>query len=164
MAIINAKPTSSAQAYKAMERSLYKIAHSFAKNNRQDFDDIFAEACKGFMLAYNSFDDSKGCAFSSYAYQWAWACAKDYAVKDWTRYANTSAKEIDDTMGDAYDMDIVDDIDMSRKLDKLDATTRDIVVARHEGYTFREIAEGLTELGEPCTLHQVRNRYLAAMS
>ena len=164
MTIMQNKPATTAEAIEAMHLTICKIVHKYLRNHRGDFEDLYQRGAEGVLRAYLNFDDSKDCSFSTYAYPWIWALVKDTAKENWAQYNAKAPGDFDTLIGDAaYTMDIVDDIDMSRKLDKLDDTTRDIVVARHEGYTFREIAEGLTQLGEPCTLHQVRNRYLDAV-
>jgi RNA polymerase sigma factor (sigma-70 family) len=166
MAICNDKPKSSTEAYKVMELTIHKLAHKWTRNNFQDYDDVFMAGCEGLMYAYNRFDSAKECAFSSYAYQWISACMKDKVNKDWKQYNNTSYKEVDDkVMGeDGYDIDIDATIDNERKLNKLSDVDKQIAIARQEGYSFREIAEALTEGGDPHTLHQVRNRWIAALS
>jgi RNA polymerase sigma factor (sigma-70 family) len=165
MAILQHKPANPADIYPALERSIYKLAHKWARNNRQDFDDLVMEGWKGAMLAYNNYDDSKGMAFSSYAYNWARACIHDQAHRDWNNYNADSGKEIDDSvMGeDGYEMDMDQSIDYSRKLDKMTELEQSIAIARNEGYSYREISEALSELGTDLTLHQVRNMHLDAI-
>ena len=164
MAICNSKPATAAEACQVMERTVYKMAHKYARNHRQDFDDLVQRGFVGVMEAYNRYDDSRNMAFSSFAYQWIFPLIKDYAKGNWKVYNATSAVDVETAMGDdVYEMDMESTVDYQHKLESMDDDTRAIVVARHEGYTFREIAEALTKLGQPCTLHQVRNRYMEAM-
>lgn len=47
------------------EGLIYKIASYFPY---QDKDDLYQAGCKGILLAYQNYDESKGAKFSSYAY------------------------------------------------------------------------------------------------
>ena len=165
MAILQHKPANPADMYAAMEKSIYKMAHKWARNNRQDWEDLVMEGWKGAMLAYNNYDESKGMAFSSYAYSWAKACIADQAKRDWGNYNSNSGKEIDDSvMGeDGYEHDNETSIDYSRKLNRMTELEQTITIARNEGYSYREISEALTLTGTSMTLHQVRNMHLNAV-
>lgn len=164
MAICKDKPATTTEAFKAMERTIAKISHFYARNHYQDFDDLFSNGCIGLMKAWDQFDPEAGCAFSSYAYNKILAEVRSTAKGNWEIYNHTSGMEITDAMGDAsYDIDNDSAIDLSRKIEAQDEVTQQIIAARLEGYNFREIAEGLTKLGHPHTLHQARNKYMAAM-
>lgn len=158
MAIMQDKPANAADAYTAMHKVICKIAHKFAKNNHRDYDDYFQYGCEGLMKAYERFDPTKQMAFSSYAYMWIFAWIKDHTVKDWKVYNNTAWTELDENNGGEYELDIDEAIDFERKILSSDPIDQQIVAARTEGYTFQEIAEALTRIGQPHTLHQVRNR------
>ena len=167
MAMIQERPASADEAYRKMQRVIWKVAHKFAKNNKQDFDDLVQWGAHGLMIAYNRWDPArvKG-AWSSYAYLCIWTAIKDYAVIDWKVYNNTSGQEInDEVMGiDGYELSLEDQIDLERKYKAMDSLDRQIAEARAEGYSFKEIAEGLNQLGHNFNLHQVRNRFMAAIA
>ena len=166
MAILKDKPATTAEAIEAMHRTICKVVHKYLKNHYGDFDDLYQRGAEGVLRAYSNFDDSKGASFSTHAYPWIWALVKDTAKENWSRYNATAAIDVEIAIdaNEAFEQDIDSQIDMERKLNSMDSMTRNIVMARHEGYTFREIAEGLTKLGQPYTLHQVRNQYMEAMS
>lgn len=165
MAILKDKPATTAEAVAAMHLTICKVVHKYMKNHYGDFDDLYQRGAEGVLRAYSNYDDSKGASFSTHAYPWIWALVKDTAKDNWNRYNSTSSVDVNIAMdaNEAYEQDVDSMIDLSRKLERMDELTRGIVVARHEGYNFREIAEGLTKLGTPCTLHQVRNKYIDAM-
>ena len=164
MAIINEKPATTTEAFKGMERTIAKIAHYYARNHFQDFDDLFSEGCIGLMKAWDQYNPDAGCAFSSYAYNKILAEIRTRAKSNWNVYNHTASGDYADLVGDdAYDNDVDRLIDMDRLINKADETTQAIIKARLEGHTFQAIAEGLTRLGQPHTLHQARNKYEAAM-
>src|SRR4051812_5670978 len=48
-----------------------KVAGRIVRGHpRRDFDDVFAGACIGLMLAAQKFAPSRGCAFSTLAWPW----------------------------------------------------------------------------------------------
>lgn len=164
MAILQHKPNRIEDAIEKLTPLVYKLAHKFARNHKQDFDDLVQEGMMGLMQAYNRFDATKGSAFSSYAYQWAMALMNDQSRKRYKTMNNTAFKPVEEYhLNETYSMPLDDKIDFDRVADKADPTTKAIIVARRHGYNYREIAEGLTKLGNPHTLHQCRNKYEAAL-
>ena len=164
MPICTEKPATPAEAFKIMERTIAKLAHKWARNHYQDFDDLFQFGCEGLMVAYNRFDPTKDCAFSSYAYQWISAVIGDKTKLNWKQYNNTNGYvSVEDTDENEYEMDLDTAIDLNRKIDAQDMTTQVIIRARICGYSFREISEMLEKEGVNKTLHQCRNIYLSVM-
>lgn len=47
-----------------------------------DREDAFQAGCMGLCEAYNRFDESKGCEFSTYAYQWVHKFIREFARKN----------------------------------------------------------------------------------
>lgn len=162
------KPATAADACKLMEKAVFKIARTFTKTNPTNFNDACQLGFEGVCEAYNRFDDKAGAAFSSYAYMWIRARIKDELMKEWRTTDNTftnqeSYNEEGEIINDeAYDTDWDGQIEMERKLNALEPIDRQIVLARTEGFTFQEIATAMTKIGQPSTLHQVRNRFIAA--
>lgn len=166
MAILQHKPNDVTEAVKKLQPMVYKMAHKFSRNHKSnDFDDLVQNGMLGVMEAYNRYNPAAGMAFSSYAYQWIFACMNDDRRKAYKLMNNTSAKTVDDCQeSHSYSVDTDDLIDFKAKLAKLSGLDRSIVRARAEGYNFREMSEALATMGVTMTLHQVRNRYLAAMA
>ena len=164
MPILAHKPNRIEDAVTAMSPTVYKFAHKFARNHKSnDFDDIVQLGFEGLIQAYNRYDGSKGCAFSSYAYQWIFAWINDDRRKTYKVYNNTGFKAVEDYDLGAYEMPLDEKLDNDKMVAKMDQTTRAIHAARLQGYTYRAIAEAMTSLGKPCTLHQIRRRHMAAL-
>ena len=164
MAILQNKPNDINAAVHALTPMIHKLAHKFCRNHRSnDFDDLVQHGYEGFMQAWNRYDGSKGCAFSSYAYQWIFAAMNDDRRKTYKLYNNTAGLPVEEQNLGTYEMPIEDYVDSQRISERMDSSTRAIHTARQEGYTYREISEALTKLGKPCTLHQVRRQHLAAL-
>jgi RNA polymerase sigma factor (sigma-70 family) len=164
MAILQHKPNDINEAARLLTPMIAKMAHKYARNHRaRDFDDLFQDGMEGFTMAYNRFDPSKGSAFSSYVYQYAWAYIKDRAMGKWKDYNNTSGTSYEDHNLGEYSLPLEDLADYNNLKAKMDPTTRAIHSARQQGFTYREIAEAMTKLGKPCTLHQVRRQHLEAI-
>ena len=164
MAIMKDKPATREEAVQALTPMVYKMAHKFARNHRaRDLEDLAMDGFEGLLKAYDRFDGGKGAAFSSYAYQWIFAHIKDRAQLKWKDYNSTSGVAYEDHNLGEYSLPLDDYIDYRRMSDKMDNTTRAIHAARQQGFTYKEIAEALTQLGKPCSLHQVRNQHLKAL-
>lgn len=161
MAILNHKPNDINTAIEKLTPVVYKMAHKYAKNHKaKDFDDLVQDGFEGLMKAYHKYDPNKGCAFSSYAYQWIFAHISDHAKTNWNHYNNTAPKSYEEYDLGTYSHDSLNDIiDYKNKKAKLDPTTQAIITAKAEGYTYQQIADALTSLGKPTTLHQVYNQY-----
>jgi RNA polymerase sporulation-specific sigma factor len=160
MAIAKDKPATTDEAIKAMHRTICKVAHQYLRNHYGDFDDLYQRGAEGVLKAYQNFDSTKGASFSTHAYPWIWSHVKATAHDNWSHYNNKSSVPVENAMGDsAYDMDLDSMIDMKRKIMAQDTTTQKIIMARLEGYTFREIAEAIGDM----TLHQCRKRYMEIM-
>lgn len=165
MAILQHKPNRPEDAVEKLAPMVYKMAHKFARNHKaNDFDDLVQEGFEGLMKAYHRFDASAGCAFSSYAYQWIFAHMNGDRRVAYKNYNNTSAKTIDDVaMTHSYELPVEALVDAKAMVARMDPTVRAIHRARQEGYTYAAIADAMTKLGKPCTLHQVRRQHLAAL-
>lgn len=164
MAIMQHKPNDINEAAKKLTPMIAKMAHKYARNHRdRDFDDLLQDGYEGLMKAYDRFDGSKGCAFSSYAYKWIWAHIKDSAKGKWKTYNNTSGAAFEDHDLGAYQMPMDEYLDAQAVAERMDSTTRAIHTARKQGFNYREIAEAMTKLGKPRTLHQVRRQHLQAL-
>ena len=161
MAILQHKPNDINEAVRKLTPMVYKMAHKYARNHKaKDFDDLVQDGFEGLMKAYHKYDPNKGTAFSSYAYQWIFAHISDHAGKNWNRYNNTASKSYEDYDLGTYTHESLNDvIDFKNKLSKMDPTTRAIIKAKSQGFTYKQIAEGLTTIGKPTTLHQVYNAY-----
>ena len=164
MAILQYKPNSIDTAYEAMSKTIWKMAHKWARNHKQDVDDLHQMGVIGLMNAYRTYDPNAGRAFSSHAYQWIAAEIAYVAKKDWHYKNNTGFKPIEDEAESAsYSLPLDDLIDADKIVDKMSPTAKAIHVARQSGYTYAAIAEQLTNLGKPMTLHQCRNLHLKAL-
>lgn len=161
MAILQHKPNDINTAIEKLTPMIYKMAHKYAKNHKaKDFDDLVQDGFEGLMKAYHKYDPNKGMAFSSFAYQWIWPHIKDSAFKKYDNYNNTAPKSYEDYDLGTYTHESLNDvIDFKNKLSKMDPTTRAIIKAKSQGFTYKQIAEGLTTIGKPTTLHQVYNAY-----
>lgn len=165
MAIMQHKPNRVEDAVEKLTPMVYKLAHKFARNHKQDFDDLSQDGMCGLIDAYNRYDPKHGAAFSSYAYQWVWAWMNDNSRKRYKNYNATGFKPVEEyNLNETYSMPLDDKIDFDRVSERADPTTRSIIVARRAGYSYREIAAGLTKLGDPHTLHQCRNKYESAVN
>ena len=164
MAILQHKPNDINEAVRRLTPMVYKLAHKYKRNHTQDFDDLLQQGFLGVVDAYNHFNPNAGAAFSSYAYTWIWAHIVGDRKVAYKTYNATSSKTPEDAMADhSYEMDIDTKIDTDRLIASADSTTRAIIAARRQGFSFREIADAMTSLGKPMTLHQARNKYLAVM-
>ena len=166
MAIAKTKPATPELALTAMHRTIAKLAHKYSKYSKNDYADLYQFGCIGLMEAYEKFDENAGASFSTYAYQWIWANIRSISTNHYYKHsANTNSfKTLDDVAETAsYEIDNDSSIDFQSKLDNMDNTTRAITRARMEGWTFAEIADAMTKLGKPMTLHQCYNRYKRAM-
>lgn len=162
MPILQHKPNDINTALKAMHKTICKLAHAYTKTNKSNFDDVYQNGCVGLSEAYNNFDPNAGRAFSSHAYQWIHANIRHPNSTNFNYMNSTLTKDqLEDT--ESYTMPLDEMIDYKAKFTNMDPTTKAIHAARAQGYTFKEISEGLTKLGTPLTLHQVRNKYLAAL-
>lgn len=165
MAILQDKPENSTIAVKKLQRMAGKLASQFARNHRQDYEDLFQEAQYAIVQAFDRFDDSKGMAFSSFAHTYIRGRLQDVAGRNWKSYNNTSAKPVEDYQHIAAASESFDDvIDFQNRLARMDGLTRAIVKARQQGFSFREISEAATKLGTPMTLHQVRSKFIEAIA
>jgi RNA polymerase sigma factor (sigma-70 family) len=165
MAILNHKPNRPEDAITKLTPMVHKMAHKFSRNHKSnDFNDLVQNGFVGVMEAYNRYDPSAKCAFSSYAYQWIFACMNDDRRKAYKNMNNTSAKTLDHVAeSHSYQTPMDTQIDFTNRLERLSGLDRAIVRGRAEGYNFRELAEAATNIGHPMTLHQCRKRYIAAM-
>ena len=165
MAILKDKPATADEAVRKLAPMVYKLAHKFARNHKSnDFDDLAQDGFCGIIDAYNRYDPSKGMAFSSYAYSWVFAWLNDNRRKAYVRMNNTSGASFEDHNLGTYDLPLEDLADYSNLKSKMDPTTRAIHTAREQGYTYQAIAEAMTKLGKPVTLHQVRRQHLEAIN
>lgn len=164
MTILSYKPNRPEDALEKLTPMIAKLAHKYCRHNNADFDDVFQFGCVGLMEAYNNFDATKGRAFSSHAYQWIQANIRSISTNYYYRHsAHSSFKAIEDC-DRAIETDLDANIDYQNKIKKMDPTTKAIAAARLAGFSYREIAEQLTKLGQPHTLHQCRNKYEAAIN
>ena len=165
MAIMQHKPNRVEDAVKTLQPMIYKMAHKFARNHKSnDFDDLVQEAYVGLMKAYDKYDSNAGCAFSSYAYQWIWAHLNGNRKYAYKYMNNTGFKPIEDEAESAsYSLPLDDLIDTNAMVNKMSPTAKAIHVARQHGYTYAAIAEQLTNLGKPMSLHQCRNLHLKSL-
>lgn len=164
MAILQNKPATADEAARLLTPMIAKMAHKYARNHRgRDFDDLMQDGYEGLMKAYHCYDDTRGMAFSSHVYKWAWAHIKDRAMAKWKDYNHTSGVPVEEHNLGEYEMPLDVKIDFDRVLERSDPTTRAIIAARRQGFNFREISEALGALGKPMTLHQVRRKYLEAI-
>jgi len=157
-------PTNAAQAIQQCTKMVYKLAHKWTRNHRQDFNDLAQEGFIGTLTAWERFDGSQhqkdGYRFSSYAFLWIRHQQKAAAEKNWKRLNNTGFFDVGDyesfgsEAADGYELNI-NQIDLDRMFEKLSDEDQTIFALRQAGHTFAEIAEK-TESG---TLHQVRNRF-----
>ena len=158
-------PQSRDEALNAMHRTISKMAHKFARNHKsRDYDDLYQNGVEGMLIAYDRFDPSRGVSFSTYAYHHIWAEIITSSKKNYNNYNNTSAKSVDDVQkNNSYSMPLDEMVDYKKRMEKLDKMSQLIVKYRAEGYTFDALANALTSIGYPITLHQCRNKYLAAI-
>lgn len=165
MSIMTERPATSHEAVAKLTPMVRKLAHRYARNHRSnDFDDLVQTGYIGLLKAFEKYDPSLGMAFSSYAYSWVSALMNDDRRKTYKTMNNTSSKTVEDAAEQhSYRQDIDNIIDFNKRLERLSTLDRAIVRARAEGYNYRQMSEALTKLGNPITLHQVRNRFLAAM-
>lgn len=164
MPILQHKPNSIDAAYAAMSKTIWKMAHKWARNHKQDVEDLHQMGVVGLCNAYRTYDPSAGRAFSSHAFQWIAAEIGYTAKRDWTYKNNTGFKPIEDEAESAsYTLPLDDLIDAKKMVDKMSPTARAIHNAKREGYTYDAIAKGLTKMGKPMTLHQCRNIHIKAL-
>jgi RNA polymerase sigma factor (sigma-70 family) len=164
MPILVHKPNDINEAARILSPMIYKMARKYSRNHaHRDLNDLFQDGMEGFTKAYHRFDAGRGMAFSSFVYQWAWAHIKDAAKGKWKDYNNTSGTSYEDHNLGTYNMPLDELIDSKAVADKMDSTTRAIHAARQQGYTYKAIAEAMTKLGKPVTLHQIRRRHLEAL-
>ena len=162
MPILQHKPNDVNTALSAMHKTICKLAHAYTKTNKSNFDDVYQNGCIGLMEAYHNYDPNAGRAFSSHAYQWIHANIRHPNSTNFNYLNSTITKsQMEDT--ESYTVPLDDMIDYKTKLDNMDPLTKSIHAARMHGFTFAEIAEQLTNLGHPHTLHQCRNAYLKAL-
>ena len=162
MAIMQHKPNRVEDAVSALQPMIYKMAHKFARNHKSnDFDDLVQEAYVGLLKAYEKYDANAGCAFSSYAYQWIWAHLNGNRKYAYKYMNNIGFKPIEDeTSASSYSLPLDEIIDAQSKIDAMDPLAKSIHKCRLAGFTYAAIAEQLTNLGKPMTLHQCRNHHL----
>ena len=164
MPILQHKPNSIDSAYAAMEKTIWKMAHKWARNHKQDVEDLHQMGVIGLINAYRTYDPNAGRAFSSHAYQWIAAEIAYVAKKDWKYKNNTGFKPIEDEAEAAsYTLPLDELIDNKKMVDNMPSTAKAIHKAKNQGFTYDAIAKGLTKLGTPMTLHQCRNIHLKAL-
>ena len=164
MAIMQHKPNRPEDAVTAMQPTIYKLAHKFARNHKSnDFDDLVQEGYEGLLKAYEKYDPNAGCAFSSYAYQWIFAHLNGNRRWAYKNYNNTAFKPIEETDAGAYTLPLDELIDNNAMVDRMSPTAKAIHKARQQGYSYREISEAMESLGKSMTLHQCRNLHIKAM-
>ena len=158
MAIIKNKPETREEAVLVLSRMVGKLASKWARNHRQDYNDIYNEGMIGVLEAYNKYDPKHGAAFSSYAYLWARHYVRQYALKSWNTKNNTAAMDYSDYNLGTVEYDNIDSISIEKQIKKQPKDVQKIFNLRKEGYNFREIAE---MEGYP-SLHKVRNKFMEA--
>ena len=158
MAIVKELPATREEAVNKLARMVGSLANKWARNHRQDYQDIYNEGMIGVLDAYNKFDPKHGAAFSSYAYLWARHYIRQYALRSWNTKNNTASMDYSDYNLGTVEMDNIDVISVERQVSKLPVETQKIFNLRKEGYNFREISE----MEGYKSLHKVRNIFMEA--
>jgi RNA polymerase sigma factor (sigma-70 family) len=165
MAILKDKPATCDEAVRLLAPLVYKMAHKFVRNHKSnDFDDLSQQGFMGVVDAYNRYDAGAGMAFSSYAYSWIFAHINGERRTAYKTYNSTSSAPLEDHQLGTYNLPVEDLADYNNLKAKMDPTTRAIHAAREQGFTYQAIAEAMTKLGKPCTLHQVRRQHMDAIA
>ena len=160
MAIVKELPATREEAVNKLARMVGSLANKWARNHRQDYQDIYNEGMIGVLDAYNKFDGKHGAAFSSYAYLWARHYIRQYALRSWSNKNNTASLDYSEyNLGTVEYDHLIDNISLDNQINKMDKPTQKIFQLKKEGYNFREIAE----MEGYATLHKVRNKYMEAV-
>jgi RNA polymerase sigma factor (sigma-70 family) len=158
-AMVRDLPATKDEACRLLTRMVGKVASRWTRNHRQDYDDMVQEGYLGVCRAYDTFDGSKGAAFSSYAYMWINHFIRQYALKSWNNKNNTASMDAISQYEVKQSDNFIDRISIEKQISKLSQEVQAIISMRNEGYTFKEIAEELNM----DSLHKARNAYMEAV-
>lgn len=164
--IMKNNPETVDEAVKMCHRMMCKQVHHAIRNHKQDFDDAYQIAAMGVVRAYNEFDAKKSNAsFTTVAYKYIFQHLTDhYRRKEYTRMNNTAFKPIEDyTEQFSVTSGAEEKVEFSQLLSRMSTTEQIIVLMRGQGYTYQEIAAKLATVGHNFTLHQVRQKHIAAL-
>lgn len=158
MAIAKEKPATKTEACKLMQKTVYKMAHKWARNHKDKFEDLVQEGMIGVCHAYDKYDTTAGSAFSTYAWLWIRHHIRIAAMGEWEKM-NNSAQLTDNIEGDTTETSHEAFV-LKSEIAKLTTEEQTIINLRTEGFTFQEIADML----EFENLHKARNAYTEIVS
>lgn len=75
-------PISKEELLNEYQDLVWLFVRKFSFHSEADREDAFQAGCIGLCEAYNRFEESKGCEFTTYAYEWVHKFVREFAQKN----------------------------------------------------------------------------------